>query len=461
MVVTFRAYSKDQILTILQERLLALPYIVFQQQALELCARKVAAASGDMRKALCVCRSVFHSCCFCNLTTVRIDHMVLALSKTFRSPIVDNIQSLPQHQQITLCSAAKFFRRGKKDTTVGELNKYYIDICKSALIPPVGILEFLSMCRVLNNDQGLFKIGQARDDKLKRVTLRVDEADISFALQEDDRDALSFLFESVEPGLQASSIGRYSVVGAQQSIEIVAKENMVTIINHEEGHRIEEIVEDPMTVPRRIMEGWVPQHVDELPEKIFVIHWVRVDQYSSVDEAYNDGMKRLKILVSIVHDIDPPKLPAGLIKLYTRLLGLKLEISSMTNDAYKEAVLRAKEHILAGDIFQIVLSQHFERRTFADPFEIYKALRIVNPSPYMTYLQLWPPYPGWKCLLNGKITNQLLAGTIRRGKTSKEDLILEKELLADEKQCAEHIMLVDLGRNDVGKVYFSFIDLNV
>ncbi|XVE79431.1 hypothetical protein DITRI_Ditri14bG0058100 [Diplodiscus trichospermus] len=214
MVVTFRAYSKDQILSILQERLLVLPYIVFQQQALELCARKVAAASGDMRKALCVCRSaveileaelresannmslvsvggefisqqtasaleIFQSQ---ENSTVRIDHMALALSKTFRSPVVDTMQSLPQHQQIILCSAVKFFRGGKKDTTVGELNKSYIDICKSALIPPVGILEFLSMCRVLN-DQGLFKLGQSRDDKSKRVTLKVDEADISFALQ--------------------------------------------------------------------------------------------------------------------------------------------------------------------------------------------------------------------------------------------------------------------------------------
>lgn len=83
-----------------------------------------------------------------------------------------------------------------------------------------------------------------------------------------------------------------------------------------------------------------------------------------------------------------PKLPAGSIKLSTHLFGPKLKMSSMTNLEYKEAVLQAKEHILAGDIFQIVLSQRFERRTFADPFEVYRALRIVNPSPYMTYLQV-------------------------------------------------------------------------
>lgn len=83
-----------------------------------------------------------------------------------------------------------------------------------------------------------------------------------------------------------------------------------------------------------------------------------------------------------------PKLPSGSIKLHTHLFGPKLKTSSMTREEYKEAVLKAKEHIMAGDIFQIVLSQRFERRTFADPFEIYRALRIVNPSPYMTYLQV-------------------------------------------------------------------------
>jgi hypothetical protein len=83
-----------------------------------------------------------------------------------------------------------------------------------------------------------------------------------------------------------------------------------------------------------------------------------------------------------------PRLPAGSIELFTRLFGPKLELSNMTNEEYKNAVLQAKEHILAGDIFQIVLSQRFERRTFADPFEVYRALRIVNPSPYMTYLQV-------------------------------------------------------------------------
>ncbi|XP_034688031.1 anthranilate synthase alpha subunit 2, chloroplastic isoform X2 [Vitis riparia] len=331
-------------------------------------------------------------------------------------------------------------------------------------------------------------------------------------VKEDDRDAPSFLFESVEPGFQSSNVGRYSVIGAQPTIEIVAKENMVTIMDHGAGSRTEEIVEDPMSIPRRMMEGWKPQLLDELPEafcggwvgyfsydtvryvekkklpflsapkddrnlpdvhlglyedvlvfdhvkkQVFVIHWVRLDQYSSVEEAFNDGMNQLETLVSRVHDIVPPKLAAGSIKLQTGLFGPSLEKSTMTCDEYMKAVLEAKEHILAGDIFQIVLSQRFERRTFADPFEVYRALRIVNPSPYMTYLQ------ARGCILvasspeiltrvkKNKIINRPLAGTVRRGKTPKEDVMLENQLRNDEKQCAEHIMLVDLGRNDVGKV---------
>jgi anthranilate synthase component 1 len=83
-----------------------------------------------------------------------------------------------------------------------------------------------------------------------------------------------------------------------------------------------------------------------------------------------------------------PRLSPGSVKLHTQHFGPLLKNSNMTSDEYKQAVLRAKEHIQAGDIFQIVLSQRFERRTFADPFEIYRALRVVNPSPYMTYLQV-------------------------------------------------------------------------
>ncbi|KAI7747288.1 hypothetical protein M8C21_022662, partial [Ambrosia artemisiifolia] len=197
---------------------------------------------------------------------------------------------------------------------------------------------------------------------------------------------------------------------------------------------------------------------DHVQKKAYIIHWVRLDRYSSIEEAYKDGVKRLEILASKVHNADLPKLSPGSVELSTQQFGTPLNKSNMTSDEYKAAVLQAKEHILAGDIFQIVLSQRFERRTFADPFEIYRALRVVNPSPYMTYLQ------ARGCILVGsspeiltrvksnKVFNRPLAGTVRRGRTQDEDEQLEKKLLNDEKQCAEHIMLVDLGRNDVGKV---------
>ncbi|KAK1299503.1 hypothetical protein QJS10_CPB14g01734 [Acorus calamus] len=332
-------------------------------------------------------------------------------------------------------------------------------------------------------------------------------------VKEDDRDAPSFLFESVEQGIRGTNVGRYSVVGAQPAMEIVAKENMVTVMDHLEGTRTEESVEDPMVIPRRIMEKWnTPQIIDDLPDafcggwvgyfsydtvryvekkklpfshapaddrnlpdvhlglyddvivfdhvekKAHVIHWVRTDRYPSIEQAYEDGKNRLELLLSRVQNIEPPKLLAGHVEPCTGLLGASLNRSTMTSEAYKRAVMDSKEHILAGDIFQIVLSQRFERRTFADPFEVYRALRMVNPSPYMTYLQ------ARGCILvasspeiltrvkKRKIVNRPLAGTVRRGKTDKEDEMLEKQLLSDEKQCAEHIMLVDLGRNDVGKV---------
>ncbi|XP_017984120.1 PREDICTED: anthranilate synthase alpha subunit 1, chloroplastic [Theobroma cacao] len=331
-------------------------------------------------------------------------------------------------------------------------------------------------------------------------------------VKEDDRDAPSFLFESVEPGSRVTSVGRYSVVGAQPTMEIVAKENKVMVMDHEEGCLTEDVVEDPMLIPTRISENWKPQLIDDLPDafcggwigyfsydtvryvekkklpfskapqddrnlpdihlglyndvivfdhvekKAYVIHWVRLDRHSSVEKAYSVGVEHLEKLVSRVQNVDPPKLSPGSIDLQTHHFGPSLKKSNMESEEFKGAVLQAKEHILAGDIFQIVLSQRFERRTFADPFEIYRALRVVNPSPYMAYLQ------ARGCILvasspeiltrvkKNKIVNRPLAGTSRRGKTPAEDELAEKQLLSNEKECAEHIMLVDLGRNDVGKV---------
>ncbi|MBI4164362.1 MAG: anthranilate synthase component I [Acidobacteria bacterium] len=131
---------------------------------------------------------------------------------------------------------------------------------------------------------------------------------------------------------------------------------------------------------------------------------------------------------------------------------------NMTPAQYETMVERAKEYICAGDIFQGVLSQRLEVPVRVPPFEVYRALRVVNPSPYMYYLRLGDATilgssPEMLVKVSGrKVEYRPIAGTRPRGKTEEEDLRLEQELRADEKERAEHIMLVDLGRNDVGRV---------
>lgn len=139
-------------------------------------------------------------------------------------------------------------------------------------------------------------------------------------------------------------------------------------------------------------------------------------------------------------------------------------MSNFTIEAYRETVNKAKEYIAAGDIFQVVLSQRLSRRTTAHPFAIYRALRMHNPSPYMVFMRFpggvgGPPLhiisasPEMHVRLEeGMAELRPIAGTRWRGLTVEEDIALAEELLEDEKERAEHIMLVDLGRNDLGRV---------
>jgi anthranilate synthase component 1 len=132
--------------------------------------------------------------------------------------------------------------------------------------------------------------------------------------------------------------------------------------------------------------------------------------------------------------------------------------SNMDEESFKQMVQRAKEYILAGDIIQVVLSQRFHAKTELSPFALYRALRHINPSPYLFYLQLGNVIQIGSSpeilvrLESGEIELRPIAGTRHRGKTIKEDKTLEEELLADPKERAEHLMLVDLGRNDAGRV---------
>ncbi len=132
--------------------------------------------------------------------------------------------------------------------------------------------------------------------------------------------------------------------------------------------------------------------------------------------------------------------------------------SSFTKEAFENAVRRGMDYIMSGDVVQVVLSQRFERESDIKPFNIYRALRVINPSPYMYYIdtgdaQLVGSSPEILVRLEGKkIILRPIAGTRKRGETEEEDKFLEDELRKDPKEIAEHIMLVDLGRNDVGRV---------
>jgi anthranilate synthase component 1 len=173
----------------------------------------------------------------------------------------------------------------------------------------------------------------------------------------------------------------------------------------------------------------------------------------SVDEAYKRARARVDAMVEQLRTptvvLSDDISSAGPVKIdYT---------SNFTKDDYCRGVEKAKEYIFAGDIFQVVLSQRLTAETTADPFNIYRTLRMVNPSPYMFYLKqkgikLIGSSPEVMVRVEGdRITLRPIAGTRPRGATADEDAALAEELLADDKERAEHVMLVDLGRNDVGR----------
>ena len=132
--------------------------------------------------------------------------------------------------------------------------------------------------------------------------------------------------------------------------------------------------------------------------------------------------------------------------------------SNVTREEFERMVRTAKEHIAAGDIYQVVLSQRFEARIGADPFTVYRALRHVNPSPYMYFIRMGDrsivgSSPEMLVRVEGRrVETHPIAGTRPRGRNDEEDMRLAEELKRNEKERAEHVMLVDLGRNDVGRV---------
>ncbi len=305
----------------------------------------------------------------------------------------------------------------------------------------------------------------------------------------------AFLLESV---VQADVIGRYSFLGADPSIVFRSRGKQVTILRRGATEGFES--DSPLDELRQIMAGYSPVKVDGVPEfhggAVGYMSYDHVRFFETLPDKNPDPLNlpdlyfyitdtllifdhvrnRVKIVSNAHVQGDPDvayaeavsKIDALQARLRQPVVVSEEHVhgaafdntvrSNVTKDEFCKMVERAKEYIRAGDVFQVVLSQRFERNVYTNPVNLYRALRCVNPSPYMILMQ-FPEFSlvgsspevmtqvkGRSCMVRP------IAGTRKRGATREEDVALEAELLADEKERAEHIMLVDLGRNDLGRV---------
>jgi anthranilate synthase component I len=329
-------------------------------------------------------------------------------------------------------------------------------------------------------------------------TLMADlETPVSVYLKLAGMGTTSFLLESVEGG---EHIGRYSFLG-------VNPKGMITVKNNQVTHTLHGVTttsplapgQDPLHAIKQEFSRVRPVQIDALPR--FVGGAVGYLSYDAVryfeklpdtaekqldvpdaafllpdtlvifdhakhqlivlanahntgdpDAAYDDALNRIDQL------IDALRQPLPHVPQAEHPLDSELQ-SNMARERYEQMVRDGKEYIAAGDAFQIVLSQRFSRKTSAPPLAIYRALRMLNPSPYMFFLRFGEDFsligasPEMMVRLeDGVATVRPIAGTHKRGANEAEDQALEAELLADPKERAEHVMLVDLGRNDLGRV---------
>jgi len=304
----------------------------------------------------------------------------------------------------------------------------------------------------------------------------------------------SFLLESVEGG---ETIGRYTFTGVNPEEVFRARGRSCTLETRGKKTRFDE---DPVEQLRRLTARYRPVRVPGLPpltagaigyfaydmvrlveripdsgrddigaddcvmmfylglvafdhvqHRVSVIRNVFTEGEGSLRGKYDAAVREIERTRRRLEGPLPRRRPAP------RAKSVHVE-SNMTKQQFVSAVNKAKEYILAGDAFQIVASQRFSAKVSAEPFEIYRALRVVNPSPYLYFLKLDDvsvvgSSPEMLVKVQGRDAfYKPLAGTRPRGGDEKEDRALEAELLADPKERAEHIMLVDLGRNDLGRV---------
>ncbi|MFA4911565.1 MAG: anthranilate synthase component I [Desulfobacteria bacterium] len=317
------------------------------------------------------------------------------------------------------------------------------------------------------------------------------------AFQKINSGKYSFLLESVEGG---EKWARYSFLGFNPSIIFRSKGNTVEIIR---GQKTEEWknVKSPLDKLRDLMREYNPVKMDGLPrffggavgylsydmvrffeelpdnttddlniydsffvitdtilifdnlkQTIKVVSNVYLNEGGSLESLYREATRKID---SIVSRLKEPLMRKSIPISDEPSLNIT---SNLSKEEFENTVVKAKEHIVAGDIIQVVLSQRFQTQADIDPMNIYRSLRIINPSPYMFYLKfddLMAVGSSPEVMVrveDNRIALRPIAGTRPRGKSPEEDQELEKDLLKDPKEIAEHIMLVDLGRNDVGRV---------
>ena len=295
------------------------------------------------------------------------------------------------------------------------------------------------------------------------------------------RGNYSFLLESVEGGEQ---LARYSFLGTEPSLVLktgkekpidpllpIEKElsrfqlvptsglprfhgGMVGYLGYEAARYFERLPSpdpDQLGLPESIfMLADSLLVFDHITHKIKVVSHVHLD--GNIEAAYHEATRRIDSLVDRLRQPIPPQLspPASSPK--------SPASSKLSRAEFEASVSQAKEHIYAGDVIQVVLSQRLAKPIKASPFALYRALRSLNPSPYMYYLHLDDFHivgASPELLVrveDGIVSTHPIAGTRPRGKSDTQDMALEEELKHDEKESAEHIMLVDLGRNDIGRV---------
>jgi anthranilate synthase component I len=322
------------------------------------------------------------------------------------------------------------------------------------------------------------------------------ETPVSCFLKAGDRP-YSYLLESVEGG---EKVARFTFIGVSASMIFKSRGRTITIEEPGKAPRSHEAAKDPLAELEKLLGRYRQAPVADLPpfcggavgylgydtvrffekvpdknkdkqgipeslfiftdtlfvfdhihKKLKVVCNVFLDKGVPASDAYDRAVEKLDAQVRRLRSAAPARGTAG--------GEYKQKVSSnFTRASFRSAVLKAKRYIKVGDIFQVVLSQAFKTPLKTGAFEVYRALRSVNPSPYMFYINAGDfqlvgssPEVHVRCE-DGKALLRPIAGTRKRGKNEAEDRRLEKELLADTKERAEHLMLVDLGRNDLGRV---------